>query len=601
MAQGVSLKSLAKDDRPTSTTAVVRRMLHYFGPYRRTVAWAVLWLAATSAATAATPALTGLLVDAAVTSAAGSKSLAPLVGPAVLLLLASVFAWFAQRQQILLLGTAGQQALYDLRGEVFGKLQQMPVGFFETAESGDLMSRLINDIQQVNSFLSQGFRRLLASLFALVATLTAMVWVDYRLAAVTLLVVPVLFLVSRGFGFVARRAFRRRQETISGVSSTLAEELAGIKVAQAFNRTDRNRVEFSARNAENRDANIGAATVSSAFSPVLSVISTGATALVAAFGGYLAALGVITIGVVVAFFGYARQFFSTVTQLSSLYADTQAALAGAERVFQLLDQYVAVADAPGAADAGRLRGRIEYDAVSFRYATGSDVLHDVSLAIEAGTTVAIVGQTGAGKTTLVNLVPRFYDPTAGRVLIDGTDVRDFTLASLRGNMGIVLQDPFLFSGTIAENIRYGRLDARDDEVRVAAGLACALDFIDLLPERLDTPVGERGSALSTGQRQLIAYARAILADPAVLILDEATSSVDTRTEALIQNGLRQLLSGRTALIIAHRLSTVRDADRILVVDAGTVVEDGSFDDLLARGGAFARLYRAQFGDDEASD
>ncbi len=596
MAHGASLKSLAKDERPASTWQVVRRMLGYFAPFKWTVGWAIAWLAATSAATAATPALTGWLVDAAVRSASTTKSLAPLALPAVLLVLASLFAWFAQRQQILLLGSAGQNALYDLRAQVFGKLQRMPVAFFETTESGDLMSRLINDIQQVNSFLSQGFRRLLGSLFGLIATLVAMVWVNPQLAAVTLLVVPVMYLVSRLFGFVARRAFRRRQETISDVSSTLAEELAGIKVAQAFNRTDRNREQFSLRNAENRDANIGAATVSSAFSPVLSVISAAATALVAAFGGYMAAKGVISIGVVVAFFGYARQFFSTVTQLSSLYADTQAALAGGERVFQLIDAPITVADSPGAHDVGRLRGRIEYQHVYFRYATGPEVLHDISLTIEAGTTLAVVGKTGAGKTTLVNLVPRFYDPVDGRVLVDGTDVRHITMESLRGNLGIVLQEPFLFAGTVAENIRYGRLDASDDAVRRAAEVARALAFIELLPNGFDTQVGERGSTLSTGQRQLIAFARAILADPAVLILDEATSSVDTRTEVLIQEGLRQILTGRTALIIAHRLSTVRDADRIVVVDDGRIVEDGSYAELLAAGGAFTRLHAAQFAE-----
>ena len=596
MAHGASLKSLAKDEKPTSTWRVVRRMIGYFAPSQWTVAWAIVWLAATSAATAATPAITGRLVDVAVTSASTTKSLAPLALPAALLVLASLFAWFAQREQILLLGTAGQKALFDLRRQVFGKLQRMPVAFFETTESGDLMSRLINDIQQVNSFLSQGFRRLLGSAFGLAATLVAMLWVNPTLAAVTLLVVPVMYLVSRLFGFVARRAFRRRQETISDVSSTLAEELAGIRVAQAFNRTDVNREQFSLRNAENRDANVTAATVSSAFSPVLSVISAAATALVAAFGGSMAAKGIVSIGVVVAFFGYARQFFSTVTQLSSLYADTQAALAGGERVFQLIDAPVRVADSPTARDSGRIEGRVEYDHVYFRYATGAEVLHDVSLTIEAGTTVAIVGQTGAGKTTLVNLVPRFYDPSDGRVLVDDTDVRDITMESLRGNLGIVLQEPFLFAGTVADNIRYGRLDARDDAVRRAAEVARARDFIELLPQGFDTQVGERGSTLSTGQRQLIAFARAILADPAILILDEATSSVDTRTEVLIQEGLRQILTGRTALIIAHRLSTVRDAHRIVVVDEGRIVEDGSYRALLAADGPFARLHAAQFGD-----
>jgi len=398
------------------------------------------------------------------------------------------------------------------------------------------------------------------------------------------------------FGIAARRACRRRQQSIGELSATLAEELGGIKVAQAFNRTDRNRVEFESRNASNRDANIGAAAVSSAFSPVLSVISTAATALVAALGGWSAAQGLITIGVVVAFLNYARQFFNAVTQLSSLYSETQSALAGGERVFQLLDTRSLVAEAPDAVCLSNVSGRLEYRNVSFAYRTGPEILHDVTLTIEAGETVAIVGPTGGGKTTLASLAGRFYDPTAGEVLLDGHDVRDLSLSCLRGNFGIVLQEPFLFASTIAENIRYGRLEATDEQVRVAARIAGAEEFVAGLADGFDTQVGERGVLLSTGQRQLIAFARAIVGDPAILVLDEATSSVDTRTELLIQRGLRNILEGRTSLIIAHRLSTVRDADRIVVVEDGRIAEQGTYRELLDAGGAFARLHEAQFGE-----
>jgi len=590
-----SLRSLAKDDRPVATRDVVVRLARYLLPYKRDLAFGAFWVVVSSAASAATPALTGMLINIAVAQAAtGQGSVGPLVVPGVALVGAAVFGWLATRQQIFTLGTAGQRALFGARNDVIAKVVQLDIGFFESVESGDLMSRLINDIAQIDSFLSQGFRRLLGALAGLVATLVAMLWVDWRLALATLLVVPVMVGVTRLFGVIARRAFRTRQESIGNVSATLAEELDGIKVAQAFNRTDRNRVQFAERNAANRDANVNAATVSSAFSPVLSVISAIATALVAALGGYFAAKQLLSIGVVVAFFSYARQFFNSVSQLSSLYSDTQSALAGGERVFGLLDTPVEISDAPDAVELPAITGRIEYRGVRFRYRTGDEILHGVDLTIPAGQTVAIVGATGAGKTTLANLAPRFYDPTAGAVLVDGHDLRDVSLPSLRSAFGIVLQDPFLFSGTIADNIRYGNLDASDADVRSAARTANALDFIESLPDGFDTLVSERGATLSTGQRQLIAFARAIVGDPAIVILDEATSSVDTRTEVAIQTALKALLSGRTALIIAHRLSTVRDADRIIVVDAGQVVEDGTYATLMATGGAFAALHEAQF-------
>jgi ATP-binding cassette subfamily B multidrug efflux pump len=429
---------------------------------------------------------------------------------------------------------------------------------------------------------------------SLLATLVGMLVLDWRLALATLVVVPLMFLASRIFGYIARRAFRRRQETLGDVSATLAEELGGIKVAQAFARTDRNRAEFSERNALNRDASITASAVSSAFSPVLAVISAVSLAIVAGLGGMLAAQQLITIGVVVAFFGYSRQFFGAVAQLSSLYSDTQSALAGGERIFGLLDALVEVADAPDAKGLGRSRGGVEYRDVRFSYGTGPEVLHGVDLIVEPGTTLAIVGPTGAGKSTIVNLLARFYDPTTGSVLVDGHDLRGVTTASLRGNLGVVLQEPFLFAGSIAENIRYGRLEATDEDVRSAAATARALEFIERLPNGFQTDVGERGGTLSTGQRQLIAFARAILADPAILILDEATSSVDTRTEMLIQDALRAMLADRTAFVIAHRLSTVRDADMIVVVDSGRIVEHGTYAELFEAGGLFRSLHDAQF-------
>lgn len=592
---GGRLASLAKSERPASAGATVLRLSRYLAPYRRDLAHGGAWVVLSSLASAITPALTGYLIDIATGATRTHAGTTSLLLPGLALVGASIFGWLATREQIFRLGTAGQHALHDARADVIGKIEKLDVGYFESVESGDLMSRLINDISMVDSFLGNTFRRLLGALFGLAMTLVAMFWYDWQLSLAMLLVVPVMVGVTRLFGVVARRVFRERQEAIGDVSATLAEELGGIKVAQAFNRTERNRSLFTERNAANRDANVSAAVVASAFSPVLALISAIATALVAALGGYFAAKQIITIGVVVAFFSYARQFFNGISQLSSLYSDTLEALAGGERVFALLDTPVEVADASDAVALGRVRGHVEIEGVHFGYRTGPEILHGIDLTVVPGETLAIVGATGAGKTTLVNLVPRFYDPTAGIVRIDGHDVRDVTLASLRRNFGIVLQDPFLFSGTVAQNIRYGNLDATDEDVRRASEIAGVLSFVDGLPDGFDTQVSERGATLSTGQRQLIAFARAVLADPAILVLDEATSSVDTRTEMLIQQGLRNILAGRTALIIAHRLSTVRDADRIVVLDSGRIVEEGTYGSLLAAGGAFAKLHEAQFG------
>lgn len=594
MVRGVSLRSLAKEGKPTAAWPTVRRLLRYFEPHRRPMTVSLLWVAFSAANSAVAPAITGWIVDTALAARDAGTGAGTLLWPVVALLASGVAGWWSQRAQILGLGIVGQKALFAVREDVFAAVQRLSVAEFENVESGDLMSRLINDIEQINSFLSQGFRRVIGASIGVAATLAGMLIVDWRLALATLLVVPLMVATTRLFGVFARRAFRKRQEAIGDVSSTLAEELAGIKVAQAFNRTARNRTEFAERNALNRDANVTAAAVSSAFAPTLAVISAISTALVAGLGGWLAARQLVTVGVVVAFLAYARSFFNGVSQLSSLYTETQSALAGSERVFGLLDTPAAITDKPDALELTSINGRVVYDHVSFRYGEGPVVLDDVSLTVEPGTTVAIVGPTGAGKSTLINLLARFYDPTHGRVSVDGHDLRDVAVRSLRRQLGVVLQEPFLFAGTIAENIRYGRLEATDDEVRAAAEASRAIAFIERLPEGFDTAIGERGSTLSTGQRQLLSFARAILADPAILILDEATSSVDTRTELLIQQALRDILRDRTALVIAHRLSTVRDADRIIVLDEGRIAETGTYAGLLSAGGLFARLHEAQF-------
>src|SRR5919206_836187 len=519
----------------------------------------------------------------------------------------------ATRSQLMLMGAVGQRSLARLRTDIFATIQRLSLRFFDQHPAGDLMSRLVNDTDVLNQLLSQGLAQVLGSLFGIVGIVFAMLALEPRLALASFVVIPVMLVATRVFSRMSRRAFRRTREAIGGVSSELQEEIAGVKVAQAFNRTGLNQERFAQRNAANRDANVSATMVTSAFTPLIDVLSTAATAIVAGYGGYLALHNQVTVGVVVAFLTYVQQFFRPIQQLSTFYTTAQASLAAAERIFDLVDTKPDIVDVPGGQVLPPVEGRVVFDHVSFSYgrrasangaatsgrsSTQGMVLDDVSLVAEPGQTIAIVGPTGAGKTTLVNLIGRFYDVVKGKVTIDGFDVRDVTRASLRSQMGIVLQDSFLFAGTIMENIRYGRLDASDAEVEAAARAANAHEFISRLPEGYQTRLGERGGTLSQGQRQLLGITRAILADPRILILDEATSSVDTRTELLIQSALKRLLQGRTSFVIAHRLSTIRDADQVLVMQHGRIVERGTHQSLLERGGVYAELYRRQFRDEE---
>jgi ATP-binding cassette subfamily B protein/subfamily B ATP-binding cassette protein MsbA len=512
----------------------------------------------------------------------------------LLLLGVYVVGTFASRGQLRQVGRVGQSILASLRERIFERLLRLPLGYFDRHPLGDLMSRVTNDVDTLNQLLSQGLTQLLGSFFSLIGIVVAMLVLDWRLALVCFTIIPVMLLVNVYFARRARRAFRTTRETVGSVTAGLQEEIVGIREAQAFNRTEENIERFRERNAANRAANVQAVAITSAFAPTIDVLSTLATAVVIGYGGYLVVSGTLTVGLLTAFLIYVQQFFRPIQLASQVYTQAQAALAGSERIYNILDEPPEPPDPPGTLELGSMKGRIEFENVTFAYEPGRPVLSDVDFTIEPGQTVALVGPTGAGKTTIANLIPRFYDVSAGAVRVDGHDVREVKRRSLREKIATVLQEPFLFSGTIAENIGYGKTDATRKEIEAAARAVSAHDFIAALPDGYDTRLGEGGGTLSQGQRQLVSFARAVLADPRILILDEATSNVDTRTEALIQEALSTLLQGRTSVVIAHRLSTIRNADLILVIEAGRIAERGTHTSLLAAGGLYADLYRRQF-------
>jgi ATP-binding cassette subfamily B protein/subfamily B ATP-binding cassette protein MsbA len=580
------LEAMAQEQRAGNRRAVARRLLGELGPHRRALAEAFVLIGISALAAAFGPWLVSRAIDRDIAGRDGGG----LLGSMLLLVAVQGVGTLASRGQILRIGTVGQRVLRDLRARLFATLQALPLGWFDKRPVGDLMSRLAGDTETLSMLFSQGLTQLLGSLLALVGILVAMLALDVRLALVCFTIIPVMLITTRLFAARARTAFRKTRETVGNVTADLQQQIAGVRQAQAFNRTEVNIRSFRARNAANRDANVAAVGVTSAFPGFIDVLSTIAMALVIGFGGWQVLAGRLSVGLLAAFLIYVQQFFRPVQLAATVYAMIQSSLAGAERIFAILDAEPEPADAPGALALGRSAGRIDFDRVAFAYAPGQPVLDDVSFTVEPGTSAALVGRTGAGKTTIAGLVARFHDVTGGAVRVDGHDVRAVTRASLRAQLAMVLQEPYLFTGTIAANIAFGRPDAGRAEVEAAARAAQAHDFIAALPAGYDTPLAAGGGPLSQGQRQLVAIARALLADPRILILDEATANIDTRTELAIQRALRTLLAGRTSLIIAHRLSTVRDADLILVVDAGRIVERGRHDELVAAGGLYAELY-----------
>ena len=579
-----------EEEKPKDTSKVLQRLLKTLIPYKKEVSIAFVMILLSSATQGLGPFLTGLAIDKFI-SVGDQTGLGYIFIAMVATFL--IGAW-TTRSQIYIMSKVGQQILAELRKNVFEKIESLSLQFLESKQAGELMSRLVNDIDVINNFISQSFTQMVGSIFALLGIGIAMLLVSWKLGLAVIVMVPVLLYTTKFFSQLARSAFRKTRETIGDVSANMEEEISGIKVAQAFNRSDVNIKKFAERNAANRDANVSATAITSAFNPAMDVLITLDLALVAGLGGVLVINNSISIGVVVAFLQYVQNFFRPIQQVAQLWTTAQSAFAAAERVFSLMDIDATVEDKNHAIDLLKINGKVEFKDVCFAYEEDQHVLKDINLTVNPGETVAVVGSTGAGKTTLVSLLARFYDPSEGAILVDGNNLKDIKQKSLRSKMGIVTQEPFLFSGSIADNIRYGRLTASDEEIKQAAMAANADQFIDKLPDGYKTEVGERGKLLSQGQRQLISIARAVLADPRILILDEATASIDTRTESLIQKALNALLVGRTSFVIAHRLSTVRNANQVIVIEDGRIVERGTHDGLIKSGGIYADLYKRQF-------
>ena len=578
-----------KIEKPRNSAHAVQRLLHYLSPFRSKLVAVAILVVLYSLLGLAGPYLIGLAIDRFIVQ----KDVAGLEHIALLMLLAYLLYNLFQLMAGWIMAKVSQTALKQLSGDLFTHIQTLPVSYFDHHSSGGLMSRLTNDIDAINQAVSQNVTSLVASVLSLIGIMVAMFLLDVWLALTALLVIPIMFWFTQFVARNTRKGFRELQKQLGEMYGIMEESISGLKVIKAFRRNAEVIERFQSQNEKVFRSALYANSYAMMLMPLTNVLGNLFVIVIAAVGGWIALKGLVTVGVIATFIIYAQNFIQPLRQLANMYNTIQSALAGSERIFEILDIPSEVDDAHETVPS-TIAGTISFDRVAFAYEKGNPVVRNMTFVAEPGKTIALVGPTGAGKTTIINLLTRFYEINSGAITIDGKNIRGFGKAALRSRLGLVLQDTFLFSGTVMDNIRFGRLDATDNACIHAAELAEADEFIRQLPQGYETVLSERAGNLSQGQRQLLAITRVILANPDILILDEATSSVDTRTELRIQKALLTLMKGRTSFVIAHRLSTIRDADQVLVIDKGTIVEQGSHHELLAGQGIYCNLYTSQF-------